>query len=95
MAFTLQIGAAAPDLNLPATDGRTYGLADFADAKALVIFFTCNHCPFVTGSDETTRAAAGRFKADGVGIPAYLSQDATSCHAVISRSLSIDPKLLG
>jgi peroxiredoxin len=58
MAFTLQIGDKAPDFQLPATDGKTYRLADFADAKVLVIFFTCNHCPYVTGSDEVTRKTA-------------------------------------
>jgi peroxiredoxin len=66
MAFTLQIGTKAPDFSLPATDGRTYRLADFAGANALVVFFTCNHCPFVTGSDETTRATVKRFAAQGV-----------------------------
>ena len=54
MAFTLAIGVKAPDFSLPATDGKTYKLSDFKDAKALVIFFTCNHCPFVKGSDELT-----------------------------------------
>src|ERR1035437_8269591 len=66
MSFTLKIGDAAPDFALPATDGKTYRLADFAKAKALVVFFTCNHCPFVTGSDESTRATATRFKDKGV-----------------------------
>jgi peroxiredoxin len=66
MAFTLEIGANAPDFALPATDGRTYSLKDFADAGALVVFFTCNHCPFVTGSDEVTRATAERFADKGV-----------------------------
>jgi len=55
MAFTLEIGANPPDFSLPATDGKTYRLADFKDAKTLVIFFTCNHCPFVIGSDEVTK----------------------------------------
>jgi peroxiredoxin len=64
--FTLELGDTAPDFSLPATDGRTYRLADFADAKVLVIFFTCNHCPYVTGSDEVTRATANRFAAEGV-----------------------------
>lgn len=64
--FTLELGAAAPAFSLPATDGRTYTLDDFADAKALVIFFTCNHCPYVTGSDEVTRKTAERFAAKGV-----------------------------
>ncbi len=66
MAFTLKVGDAAPDFALPATDGKSYGLADFAKAKVLVVFFTCNHCPFVTGSDEATRATALRVKNQGV-----------------------------
>ncbi len=56
MAFTLQIGAAAPDFDLPGVDGRNYSLADFADAKILVTFFTCNHCPFVVGSEARIAA---------------------------------------
>ena len=66
MAFTLSIGAQAPDFSLPATDGKTYRLADFADADTLVIFFTCNHCPYVIGSDEVTRQTADAFRAKGV-----------------------------
>ena len=66
MAFTLQIGESAPDFGVPATDGGTYCLADFEEARVLVVFFTCNHCPFVTGSDEVTRATVERFKDNGV-----------------------------
>jgi peroxiredoxin len=61
MAFTLQIGDKALDFKLPATDGKTYQLVDFNDAKVLVIFFSCNHCPYVTGSDEVTRQTAELF----------------------------------
>ena len=61
MSFTLQIGDKAPDFSLPATDGKTYSLSDFQDAPVLVVFFTCNHCPFVTGSDEVTRQTAEEF----------------------------------
>ena len=66
MSFTLQIGQNAPDFKLPATDGKTYSLADFKDAPVLVIFFTCNHCPYVIGSDEVTRRTAAKFAARGV-----------------------------
>ncbi len=41
----LAIGAKAPDFRLPGVDGKTYTLADFAPSKALVVVFTCNHCP--------------------------------------------------
>ena len=66
MAFTLSLGSKAPDFSLKATDGKTYSLDDFNDAKILVIFFTCNHCPYVTGSDEITRQTADEFKSKGV-----------------------------
>ncbi|PZD97700.1 thioredoxin family protein [Paenibacillus sambharensis] len=66
MAFTLQIGDQAPDFALPATDGRTYSLNDFRDAKVLVVFFTCNHCPYVIGSNEVTRATAVKYEEQGV-----------------------------
>ena len=65
MAFTLQIGEQALAFSLPATDGKTYALEDFTD-KFLVVFFTCNHCPYVIGSDENTRYAADQLAKDGV-----------------------------
>lgn len=66
MSFTLQIGDSAPDFRLPATDGKTYSLSDFSNDPVLVVFFTCNHCPYVTGSDEATRTTAERFAPQGV-----------------------------
>jgi peroxiredoxin len=58
MPFTLRPGDPAPAFELPATDGNTYRLSDFDDADTLVVFFTCNHCPYVIASDETTRKTA-------------------------------------
>ena len=66
MAFTLQIGEKASDFKVSATDGKVYSLADFSKAKVLVVFFTCNHCPYVLGSDEVTRATVERFRGKGV-----------------------------
>lgn len=66
MAFTLQLGDIAPDFDLPATDGKCYSLSDFKDADVLVVFFTCNHCPYVRGSDEVTRSTAEKYLGSGV-----------------------------
>lgn len=66
MAFTLELGESAPDFSLPATDGKTYSLSDFDNSPYLVVFFTCNHCPFVKGSDEVTRQTVERFAPKGV-----------------------------
>ncbi|MBW6501704.1 MAG: thioredoxin family protein [Bacteroidales bacterium] len=67
MAYTLQPGQKAIDFRLPSTDGNDYSLSDFDKYKYLVIFFTCNHCPYVTGSDEVTRATAEKYLPLGVG----------------------------
>jgi peroxiredoxin len=66
MAFTLELGQQAPDFELPATDGNTYSLSDFDDADTLVVFFTCNHCPYVLGSNEVTRQTANKYASQGV-----------------------------
>jgi IS30 family transposase len=41
-------------------------LDDFASDPVLVVFFTCNHCPYVTGSDESTRRTVEKFAPRGV-----------------------------
>jgi peroxiredoxin len=66
MAFTISIGEKAPDFELKATDGKKYRLSDFEGATILVVFFTCNHCPYVLGSDEVTRATALKYLDKGV-----------------------------
>ena len=78
MSFTLQIGDRAPGFRLPATDGKTYALADFASDPVLVVFFTCNHCPYVTGSDEETRKTVERFAPRGVRFVAINSNSANT-----------------
>ena len=65
MAFTLQIGDSAPEFSLPATDGNNYSLSDFQD-EYLVVFFTCNHCPYVINSDEVTRSTVEKYMPKGV-----------------------------
>lgn len=68
MAFTLEVGQKAIDFSLPATDGNDYSLKDFT-SSILVIFFTCNHCPYVINSDSHTSATAKAHpQADFVGI---------------------------
>jgi peroxiredoxin len=78
MSFTLQIGETAPSFSLPATDGKTYSLEDFNGAKGLVVFFTCNHCPFVLGSDEVTRKTAEKFIPEGIAFVGINSNSANT-----------------
>jgi peroxiredoxin len=78
MDFTLKIGAKAPDFSLKATDGNFYNLSDFNTHKYLVVFFTCNHCPYVLGSDEVTRQTAIKYESKGVCFVAVNSNSANT-----------------
>ncbi|USZ71804.1 thioredoxin family protein [Natronosalvus halobius] len=42
----LEAGDPAPTFELEGVDGETYTLESFADAEALLVVFTCNHCPY-------------------------------------------------
>ncbi len=75
--FTLTLGESAPDFHLLGTDGKMHALKDFSQAPVLVIFFTCNHCPYVINSDESTRKTAERFKSKGV---LFVGINANSAH---------------
>ncbi|MGB9953080.1 MULTISPECIES: thioredoxin family protein [unclassified Haloarcula] len=39
-------GDRAPTFELPGADGKTHSLSDFTDKDALLVVFTCNHCPY-------------------------------------------------
>ena len=73
----LAIGAQAPDFSLPATDGRTYSLADF-DAPVFVYVQSCNHCPFVHAYLDRLKALATEFAPQGVQFAMVNSNDAAS-----------------
>ena len=78
MGFTLSIGAKAPDFRLKATDGKYYQLSDFDSSRYLVVFFTCNHCPYVLGSDDITKKTALKFRPLGVEFVAINSNSANT-----------------
>ena len=77
MSFTLQLGQKAPEFNLISTRNENISLSSF-NSKFLVIFFTCNHCPYVTGSDEVTRQTANKFKDKDVSFIAINSNSANT-----------------
>lgn len=80
MSYTLQIGSHAPEFNLKATDGKYYQLSDFSSARVLVLFFTCNHCPYVLGSDEVTRKTVLQFQEQNVRFVGINSNSPNTYH---------------
>ncbi len=75
MPFTLQIGEKAPDFKLPGVDGKRYSLDDFSASKILVIVFSCNHCPFVIGSEDRMIRFYNDFAPRGVAMAAVNSNE--------------------
>jgi peroxiredoxin len=75
---TLPLSSPAPDFRLPATDGHTYALQDFADAKLLMIIFTCVHCPTAQYYEERIKQLATDYKSKGVAVVAIMPNDPKS-----------------
>ncbi len=72
---TLDIGASAPDFNLPGVDGRNYRLADFAEANILVVVFTANHCPTAQAYEGRIMQLVTDYKDRGVAVIAISPND--------------------
>jgi len=74
----LPLGTKAPEFSLPNVDGKTVSLGDFADRKALVVMFICNHCPFVKHLRSALAEFGKEYQAKGVGVVAISSNDVAS-----------------
>jgi peroxiredoxin len=72
----LAIGSAAPDFSLPATDGRTYSLADFAASKVVVVIFTAVHCPTAEVYEHRIKALVADYREKGVAFVAIQPNNA-------------------
>jgi peroxiredoxin len=58
----LSIGDAAPDwTGLEGVDGKKLGLADFKGKDAVVVVFTCNHCPFAMDHEDRIIAFTKKY----------------------------------
>ncbi|SHH20866.1 thioredoxin family protein [Halobaculum gomorrense] len=54
-------GDAVPDFELPGVDGETHALADFADSDAVLVVFTCNHCPYAQAKFDLLNRIAAEY----------------------------------
>lgn len=74
---TIPFGAPSPDFSLPGTDGQTYTLDSFKDARVLVVIFMCNHCPYVQACWERLIGLQKEFGPRGVQLVGINSNDAS------------------
>jgi peroxiredoxin len=91
----MRLGTHAPDFSLPDTDGNTVSLDDFKDAKALLVMFICNHCPFVVHvADELARLGKD-YQPRGVAVVAISANDVQSHPADSLEKMKLEKALRG
>lgn len=74
----LELGTEAPDFSLPSATGGTVSLEDFTGAKALLVMFICNHCPFVKHVRQGIISLVEDYRSKGLAAVAINSNDWTS-----------------
>ncbi len=71
----MELGVEAPEFSLPDCRGKTVSLADCADAKALLVIFMCNHCPYVKHVADGLSKLAVEYQRRGVAVVGINSND--------------------
>lgn len=71
----LKIGSLAPQFNLEGVDGKKYSLSSITDTNALIIIFSCNHCPYVQAYEGRMKQIQEDYKSKGVTIVAINSNE--------------------
>lgn len=75
----MPLGTKAPEFDLPDTvTGHQVANTDFAEKKALLVMFICNHCPYVKHVREQLAALGTDYRETEVGIVAISSNDIVS-----------------
>lgn len=63
------------DFHLQNVDESFVSLKDFPEAKGFIIIFSCNHCPYVIGSEERIIALHQKYAPQGYPVIAISSND--------------------
>jgi peroxiredoxin len=72
---TLKIGSQAPDFNLIGVDGKNYSIKSFSDKQALIVIFSCNHCPYVQAYEGRIKQIQNDYRDRGVAVVAINSNE--------------------
>jgi peroxiredoxin len=72
---TLSLGSPAPDFHLPGVDGKMHRIKDFADARVLLVVFTCNHCPTAQAYEDRIIRLSRDYESKGVALVAINPND--------------------
>jgi peroxiredoxin len=91
----LPLGTKAPEFSLPATDGKTFSLADFSRQPALLVAFICNHCPYVKHVAAGLAELAKEYQPRGVAVVGINSNDVANYPEDSPAKMAEEVKLRG
>ena len=74
--MTVEIGSSAPEFQLKGIDGQSHSLRDLRGQHATVVFFSCNHCPYVRAWEDRLIGLQRDYFAKGVRFIAINANDA-------------------
>ncbi len=95
LSTMLPLGTEAPDFTLPDFNGKTYSLDDFSDAKALLVMFLSNHCPFVKPVRREVARVAKKYQAKGVAVVAINANDIETYPEDSPENMAKEAKMIG
>jgi peroxiredoxin len=72
----LKIGGKAIPFILPGVDGKQHSLGQYAGKNAVVVIFSCNHCPYVRAWEDRMVQIQRDYSGRGVQLIAINSNDA-------------------
>jgi peroxiredoxin len=91
----LPLGTRAPDFKLPDTAGKMVSPADFKKARALLVIFMCNHCPYVKHIRSGLAQLARDYLPHGVDIVGISSNDVENYPQDGPRKMAEEAKAAG
>ncbi len=91
----LPVGSKAPAFRLPDVHGKVVALSDFPDARAVVIVFMCNHCPYVKHLRAGLAQLARDYLPKGVTILGVNSNDVENYPADSPARMAEEAKAAG
>jgi len=92
----LVLGTKAPDFRLPDTNGKNIvSLADLKNAKALLVVFLCNHCPYVKHIRAGLAQLAREYLPRGVATVGISSNDIANYPADSPAKMTEEAKAAG
>lgn len=73
--MAIKIGSKAVDFDLPGVDGKNHSLKELKNKRAVILIFSCNHCPYVQAYENRFVEIQRDYASQGVQIVAINSNE--------------------